>query len=56
MSRVQPHHGFRLVFALLVHGLDAPRTIGLLAIVGGVVGGFVALLHSIAAGFGNIGN
>ncbi len=32
-----------------VHEVDAPRTIVLLAVVGGVVGGTIAILHSIAA-------
>jgi hypothetical protein len=32
-----------------VHGVDAGRTIGLLVVVGGVVGGTIAILYSIAA-------
>ena len=39
-----------------VHGVDAPRTIGLLVVVGGVVGGLYAILHGIAVGLGNAGN
>lgn len=37
-----------------VHGLDAPKTLGLLALVGGVAWGLVAAWNSLIAGFGNM--
>lgn len=39
-----------------VYGVDAPRTVGLLLLLGGVVGGIYALLHGIAVSLGNAGN